>query len=179
MGGLVGPFGHSKFLLVAGGVVFFLSAGVGCSFVALFFVSFALAGGIEHRMDFELGLGHADGLGVVVYLFGFVGELVIEFYADVVEGHGCYVFFLLLLPISLDPAVVHDHLFLFDEFDVFLLELKGRGSVLFHLFEGGLVERHGQELLELDGLLELFEFGSFEAVEDLVEGGGLMGFLPH
>ena len=34
-------------------------------------------------------------------------------------------------------------------------------------------------MLELDGLLELFEFGSFEAVEDLMEGGGLMSFLPH
>ena len=77
MGRLVGPFSHSKFILIAAGVVLFLSAGVGCSFVALFFVSFALAGGVEHGMDFELGLGHADGLGVVVYFLGFVHEFIV------------------------------------------------------------------------------------------------------
>ena len=144
MGRLVGPFSHSKFILIAAGVVLFLSAGVGCSFVALIFVPFALAGGIEHGMDFELGLGHADGLGVVVYLLGFMCKFVVQFDADVVEGHGRYVFFLLLLSVSLDSPVVHDHLFFLYEFDVLLLELQGWGSVLLlHMFEGGLVKRHG------------------------------------
>ena len=144
MGRLVGPLGHSKFILIAAGVVLFLSAGVGCSFIALIFVSFALTGGIEHGMDFKLGLGHANGLWVVVYLLGFMCKFVVQFDADVVEGHRCYVFFLLLLSVPLDPPVVHDHLFFLYEFDVLLLELQGRGSVLLlHIFEGGLVEGHG------------------------------------
>ena len=122
------PISISKLLLTGRALIAISSHS---SFVSLLLISLPLISTIKHGMYFELSLGHVRWwLWTIFDLFGLVHKLLVKSDINIIDGHGWYVLFPLLLAILLNPPLVHHYFLLLYHLHLLLFELYHLRCVL-------------------------------------------------